>query len=280
MQSKFRRIVCFVLFVFFIFPVGTALGYSTVVSYGDSLSDDGNFGRYTDGAVWVESLAGYYGGTLIDHAYGGATTSYDNPAAVDNGIPAGSHSYGLKWQVETFSSELSILPNDTLITLWAGGNDFLQMRDVTTAVLNIEYSLGVLYNSGGRDFLVPNLPNIGSTPAALGGYLPPNATPWTMDFNYQLDSMLNVFANSYTDVNLFAVDTFTLFEHYPVGSAEWLNLFWVDGFHPSSAGHELVFNAAISTLEPTPEPTTFLLFCTGLAGIVGFSRRRSVAERT
>ena len=76
--------------------------YTKILALGDSLSDNGyyqgypggtagntnpadiyGFQRFSNGPVWVEYLAGptLFNVPLLDLAYGGATTSIDNPAA-------------------------------------------------------------------------------------------------------------------------------------------------------------------------------------------------------
>jgi lysophospholipase L1-like esterase len=241
-----------------------ALGYSSVVSLGDSLSDNGNISRFTDGPLWVELLADHYAAPLVDIAYGGATTGYDNPAA-------GLSFTGLQWQVE----QLVSFPADSLITLWAGVNDQLQLRSPFDAVANIDLALENLYLSGGRNFIVPNLPNTGSTPSlAFDPVASEAATFWTLAFNASIEDTLQDFNNLHTDADLFFIDVFTLFEQYPVGTPEWQELFWIDGFHPSSLGHQLIFEAALATVEPIPEPATVLLLGTGIIGIIGSRLRR------
>lgn len=253
------------LFVFFL-SVQSVWGYSSVISLGDSLSDNGNIGRYSDGPIWVELLSGALGAPLLDLAHGGATTGYDNPAA---GLPI----TGLLWQVDQLTGGIL---GDSLVTVWAGGNDLLQGRDPLSGVANIATALDGLYASGARNFLVPNLPNIGNTPAFQANPNPSvalGATAWSMGFNTALDLSLDGFMGSHLDANLFFLDVFSIFESYPVGTSEWLSLFWTDGFHPSSSGHNLIFEAAMTQLYPVPEPVTIILFGLGAAGL-GLSRRK------
>lgn len=271
MKLKTLQLCVVVLFISLL-STGSALGYSTVVTFGDSLSDNGNISRFSDGALWVEQLANRYSADLYDYAYGGATTGYDNPAI-------GSLGTGLLWQVETFGAVLGTAPaSDTIVTLWAGGNDFLQSRSPYDAVNNIGTALINLYAAGGRNFVVPNLPDIGKTPSFFlkDPGISPLASAWSSAFNSGLEKMLYDFGELYADVDLFFVDAFTIFEQYDAGSPEWNELFWDDGFHPSSAGHTRIFEAAVSAMDPVPEPATLLLFATGLAGFARARRTKKV----
>lgn len=242
-------------------------GYSSLVAFGDSLSDNGNVMRFTDGALWVELLADHSSTHLYDMAFGGATTGYDNPAI-------GSPITGLQWQVDTSSPLVASLPaDDMLLTVWAGANDLLQGREPGAAVANIGTALETLYTAGGRNFLVANLPDVGKTPAFIS--LPDPSTAqiaslWTGYFDTGLVTMLNIFEGRHTDIKLYFVDTFSIFNQFPVGSSAWLELFWIDGFHPSAAGHELIYQAAASAV---PEPSALLLFAVGLIGIVVITQR-------
>ena len=83
-----RLYVVGLLLLFLVLPFGSsafASTYSQVISFGDSLSDDGNadgygFGVWSNGKVWVDYLAESLGVGLLDMAYGGAQSNY-HPAS-------------------------------------------------------------------------------------------------------------------------------------------------------------------------------------------------------
>lgn len=256
--------VLLVLALLLVFPfLCHATQFNNLVVFGDSLSDNGNIGRFTDGPIWVEILAGDLDAALYDFAYGGATTGYDNPAA---DLPI----TGLQWQVDNY-----LAPTDNaLYTVWAGGNDFLQERSFITAANNIGTALENLYGDGARDILVGNLPDIGATPAFYYGENAAVATYWTLGFNAQLENVLSNFEESYDDAILYKLDAYGLFSDFVPGSNEWKALFWDDGFHPSSVGHKLIAENAYTEVAPVPEPSTIVLMGLGLVGLAGLGRKK------
>jgi phospholipase/lecithinase/hemolysin len=294
-----------------------ATTFDNLIVFGDSLSDNGNVMRFSDGEIWVETFADSMGANLYDYAYGGATTGYDNPAI-------GSGGTGILWQVdENYNPyyDPTLILGSSLVSVWGGANDFLQGRDYSAAADNIGLALEALYVDGFRDFLVPNLPDIGSTPAfqsgnPLAGY----ASLWSVLFNAALAEILTTFSSSDDKITVYDLDSYSIFNDYPVGDLTkwvatgevdadgrlfsscvahltpvatgevdadgnpimvwtgtdaWGELFWGDGFHPSSEGHALIANAAISAISaPVPEPATILLFGLGLLGLAGVNRRK------
>lgn len=265
---------------------GTAYGYSSMVVLGDSLSDDGTtpvvdpfgIGRFTDGPIWVETVAASLGANLYGGAFGGATTGDDNPAA-------GLSYTGLQWQVANVVPAYlpAINPADTLFSVWAGANDFFQGRNPFTAATNIRVALDALWAVGARDILVPNLPNLGLTPAFYNDVNPAatqaQATDWSMAFNQALAMELAGFGATNPGVNIYAMDTFGIFNSLiqlgPNGEiadpAYWGSLFWTDHLHPSSIGHQEIADAALLMV---PEPSVLMVLITGLSGLVLVGRRR------
>ncbi len=253
------------LILFLVFPLSTqAASYKSVIAFGDSLTDNGNIRRFTDGAIWVETLASSFEASLYDFAHSGATTGYDNPAA-------GLNYSGLQWQLENYSASA----DDALFTLWIGANDLEQGRSFETAAENIATALQSLYADGARDILVGNLPNIGATPRFIdyGLEIATLATQWTMGFNVQLATVLSVFEQSYPDVNLYRLDVYELFENFTPQTSEWRELFWTDGFHPSSVGHQLIADTALTHLEAVPAPASILLIGSGIIGLALLRRK-------
>jgi phospholipase/lecithinase/hemolysin len=167
-------------------------GFSTIYSFGDSLSDAGNVslatlgnlpvgngiysgGRFTNGNVWVQDLAqnlglaapkpSLAGGT--DYAYGGAETG---PTAVHAVNPT-----DLPSQVGQFVASVPNPSPTALYTVWAGSNDVLdianstetpaqQQAAVQQAVNNEVGSIDGLIAHGAKDLVVMSVPDLGVTP--------------------------------------------------------------------------------------------------------------------
>lgn len=167
----------------------SALAFSDLVIFGDSLSDTGNLslatggaypgtaqpydgGRYSDGPVWTEYLAAGLGLSHAatpyltggnNYAYAGARTG-----GVSGGIP------GLLAQTAgIWGASHTVADPNALYVLVGGGNDMRDARsvvggtdltrqaDALAAVGNLYQSMGYLASKGAKNVLISNLPDLG-----------------------------------------------------------------------------------------------------------------------
>jgi phospholipase/lecithinase/hemolysin len=299
MGSKINKIlaVCFFCVSLIFSTVVLGHAYSSILSFGDSLTDNGpldGFGiqHYTNGAVWVEDMASNYSAPLLDMAYGGATSGVNDPAA-------GSSILGLQWQVSYYLQHISpSVSSDTLITVWAGANDLLKGFEVPgetigspdMAAANVVLAIQWLANAGGQNFLIPNLPDIGLTPAFLGSPYAAFATNWVQQFNADLAADLFALESN----PLYSADHFYSLDVYDILNAVMANpgaygftnvtlsgnqnppdgyLFW-DGIHPTAQAQLLLAQDAEALMATgVPEPATMLLLGLGLIGLAGVRRK-------
>nr|WP_321464619.1 SGNH/GDSL hydrolase family protein [uncultured Desulfobulbus sp.] len=291
-----------------------ASSYSAVIVYGDSLSDNGNLynasqqtvppapyynGRRSNGPVAVEYLAQELGTGLIDFAWIGATTGIGNYA--DNGTTTdfGQHSLpGMTTTYDATKSFLSPYIATGLFVVWGGPNDFLapspyDVKDdgstdwgavILRAVTN---ELGIISdlvkNMGVKNILVPGMPDLGLTPYFQGIGQVAEASALSDAFNDLLRVSLpagviffdtaalmqsvvsDPAAYGFTNVSDACFDGTTVCDN----PTQYL---FFDDFHPTTATHEILgksFAAAV-----VPEPSTIVLFFTGLCGLARLQRRK------
>lgn len=228
------------LLVAFIAIIGTSSAladpqYSSVIAFGDSLSDNGNYyrlvdkltpltpqdgspplpyfyGRYSNGPVAVELLAANLGLPLHDFAVGGATSGLTNE---DPRFPQS----GVLGQVQDFVATNEKLDDDALYVVWGGANDFLGATNlgtpgvaqaiIATAISNLTQSIGLLYAHGARHFLVPNLPDLGLIPLNRGAQAP-GATYLSTTFNQAFAGALQELGQQLTHADIHMVDVAAL----------------------------------------------------------------------
>lgn len=162
----------------------SAHAYTSVVAFGDSLTDNGRLlalsggqipqnpyfnGRFSNGPAAIEYLAQGLNVPLVDFAVGGASTGLFN-----NEAPAPFLNTGMLSQVNGFLAAGKVDAN-ALYFLWGGPNDFRALLSnpaldpnavAGSVVQNLTGAVTTLYSHGARSFLLPLLPDLGATPEA------------------------------------------------------------------------------------------------------------------
>jgi outer membrane lipase/esterase len=167
-----------------------------LVVLGDGLSDSGRFGplthdayppsppfhggRWTNGPTWVETLASHLGWALdpADNlAQGGATTgclNINEPLRATLQLGPDAPIRGVLAQAEALAERRN-LDAAALSVIWAGGHDIGASFDcghpdpfTDPPSDNIATAVRTLAAAGARRFLLPTMPDAGSTPAYVG----------------------------------------------------------------------------------------------------------------
>lgn len=316
--------------------------YSSMIVFGDSLSDSGNnaivvdsgalaaFGipagartltpisspafipsapyasnRYSNGPVWVETVAGVLGVPLApslaggtNWAFGGATTGPAS-ASLTNPFPA-----SLATQTNFYlGSTGGVASASALYVIAGGGNDaravltgsITPANAITAYVTNTITILSQLYSAGARTFLLVNTPDVGKTPALqLADLFSPGAAAGASGLVGLMNANLNgalgllpadlrnriryldadaLIDNVFASPGAFGIADATSACAFacPAGAS---NTFFWDGIHPTAAGHLVIANAA---LRLVPEPGVIALFAVMLGALM-FTRRRTMIK--
>lgn len=166
----------------------TKVGFSSLVFFGDSLTDNGNLfaltgqpappyvnGRFSNGPTYAEIVPGLLGVTAQNFAFGGAE-------AANNGSPGENPIINLNAQVSTFLASLppTGAPDGTAAVLNIGNNDYLRFAPASPAEVpayigQVVGSIGAeaqrLLAAGVNEIILFTLPGVAVTP--LGATLAP-----------------------------------------------------------------------------------------------------------
>lgn len=305
--------------------------YSNVFILGDSLSDSGNAlvatggattnppyqalipsapyasGTFSNGNVWVDSFANSLGLSVSPSFLGGNNFAFGGARTGSLTGVTDSFSPSLSLQRDALVGTLGTLPSDALYVVWGGGND---VREAATAanpnavisdsLNNITSIISSLQMAGATDFLVPNLPNIGFTPAAtvLGPAAIAGLSQLSSGFNMGLTSVVaGLEAN--LSVNIIDLDIESLFNNAISSPADFGlsnvsdtciilggdscstpdSFFFWDGIHPTAATHQIIAASAIDAVSSSvavPTPASLPLLIIGLILISVFSRKHFI----
>ncbi|CAG8694547.1 Carbohydrate Esterase Family 16 protein [Gigaspora rosea] len=154
-----------------------------IVAFGDSLTDNGNQwrstdgampsanlyyqGRWSDGPIWVDFVESTLAAKLIDKAFGGATT---NKSLISQCYFDNINMPSVQEQIENILPNVSSFPPQTTFAIWTGFCDYMTIfeRNLTITsediVSSIHNSIILLTSTGARKFLLLNMPPINRAP--------------------------------------------------------------------------------------------------------------------
>jgi hypothetical protein len=244
-------------------------GWDKIISFGDSLSDNGPADGYgiavaSNGPVWLDYLADAMRDVeLEDRALCGAQTTGPGTIGMDQQISE---------YVDSLSEDDDL--SKTLFTIWIGGNDFLNMGEtdpaivIGAAIFNISSSIQELVAAGAEDILVMNLPDIGLAPIYNSDpYMSAMATELSATFNSYLTQLVCDLNSAYKNVRFYMADTFELIQ-YAVANGEVLGFdnvigtceddgalplcegyIFYDWIHPTTATHKYLAALALGQVK-------------------------------
>jgi phospholipase/lecithinase/hemolysin len=244
----------------------SALAFERIVVFGDSLSDNGNAGRFSNGPNWVEHLADRLRVSLKPSQSGGTNLAVGGAHLDPRSGPSSVRAQADRYLRDANSA------GRTLYIVYGGGNDLLGSigspegaAAVERATASLRSIVSDLARHGATDILVPNLPDVGITPAvrARGARALAQARDLTAGFNTALDQVLAPYAGCPT-LRGHRLDVHAIGERVRADPASFGfsnvtqgcsalstcdgHLFW-DDVHPTTHAHARLAEAAFSIVS-------------------------------
>jgi outer membrane lipase/esterase len=267
--------------------------FDAIYVFGDSYCDVGNLftatgntyppspyynGRFSNGPLWIEHVAGYLGVPMqasrlggSDYAFGGAWVTAPQPLGGGAMIPSVPEQVGLYLGQHGGKAD----PN-ALYIIEGGGNDIVGTTSGSPDALGYQIAMGIaeseltLRRAGARHFVIPDLFNVGLLPVASA-----NATfaaAASSAANNWLNTLLG-FEQLLEGVHIIRLDVFSLMNavqtdstHFgfvdvrdPCLSASYSvcadpdhTYFW-DSYHPTVFGHSFFAVTMENALANQPQ---------------------------
>jgi phospholipase/lecithinase/hemolysin len=231
--------------------------------------------------VWIEQFAAMLpskppiknsldGGT--NYAYGNATNG-NGTSTIQFG-PSNSLSVNVDnigQQITDYLATSPEITNKTLFAVWGGSNDTFAAKsadDIIKAVIAQAINIQRLIDAGATQFIIPNIPPLGSTPLLNGS--PQTSIPATAAaalYNQALAAALSILRDFNFDKHLHFVrfDVFSLFNQVVASPAKFsltnvtasaqgnalvdpdTYLFW-DDLHPTTSAHNILAVSAVHAI--------------------------------
>ena len=225
--------------------------------FGDSLSDMGNAkdsivnvpdvppywqNRFSNGKIWIDYISEKYG---VSTSIGSGSESGDNRAFGGSQTGQG-YSYiflpNSGTQINNYLTDVQAnIPSDNVISLWAGGNDFLYgSASSDIIVANMESHIRQLASAGAIEFIIPNVPPLEKTPEGLSRSQNEQNEIASEVVSYN-EKLSNLISNLSTELGIHVhhIDAWTAFNDV-VSHKEALGLTNVEGSACSDGGGIIV----------------------------------------
>jgi phospholipase/lecithinase/hemolysin len=204
--------------------------FDTIVTFGDSLSDNGNLykymlhllpvsppyyeGRFSNGPLWIEKLySSYfphdYTTGFQDYAVGGAgaVLSYKENLPFTISVELTDYLYWNKYGRH----------DRTLYVIWIGANNYVNgptnVDDLTTGVVDaIGSVVERIIDNGGDKFLIINIPDLGKSPQAIEGGTTELLSLLTSEHNKKLAHKIKELKKDHPDSVMVYFDVAKLFD--------------------------------------------------------------------